>query len=540
MKKFVAILLSALMVISMAACGAKEEPAAPATPAAPAETPAAPAESEVKEPQPVEGGNFVKAIEQSITSLAWYNNSGTDQLEEVFQSLYDCLWKMNADGTQDFHMAKSVELSEDGTEYIVTLRDDVKWHDGEKLTADDVIFTLDYFANPECTARQTAAGFKVDGEFCTFEKLDDYSVKISIPRPSQVFGSRIGALRPMPYHVFKDVAPAEVLTCELNNKGIGTGAFALSEFVVGEKMVLKKNNDYYGEKAHLDTLEIRCIANTGTQEVAFRNGELSVFNITNAETLASFEKEEQYSMHSYDNAHVTFIQINPNAENTSSMEQRQAIVYALNLEEITMGTYGSEKLGVVANSFQGMSSMFYDPSRVNYSQDLDKAKALIDSTGLAGKEIKIIYNSARVGMKEMAIMIQAELQAVGLNAVIDSMETAGYFKAFFYAGDSYNIALMGNTMNGDPSNYLGLFNNTKSGANMYTTEEVNQKWADIDLEADPAKRKAILNEGIELLKECWSCVPVCESLNVFVAQPNLRGLDDTDCMTDYTKIYYVE
>ena len=101
--------------------------------------------------------------------------------------------------------------------------------------------------------------------------------------------------------------------------------------------------------------------------------------------------------------------------------------------------------------------MFYNPEITNYQQDLDKANELIEATGLKDKTIKIIYNSARVGQEELATMIKSQLDAVGLNVQIDSMETAAYFKSYFYATDSYDIAIMGNGMLDDPSGFVGLF-----------------------------------------------------------------------------------
>ena len=480
------------------------------------------------------------AIEESINSLAWYNNYSTDQGGQVFQSLYDPLWKMNTDGTKNYYIAESCDVSEDGTVYTVKLREDVYWHDGEQFTADDVIYTLDWLANPDCGALQAAAAYKVDGEFCTYEKIDDFSFQVTIVRASNMFGERLGNLHAMPEHIFKDVPIADVLTCEENDLGVGTGAFVKDEFVVGEKLVLKRNENYYLDKAHIDTLEIRCIANTGTQEVAFRNGELSVYTISNAETLNAFETEGVYDLNSYNDTRICYMEINPNAEATSTMEARQAIIYALNLEEIVLGTYGSEKLCVVANSVQSHESMFYNPNTKNYEQDIEKSKELIEATGLADKTIRVIYNSARVGQQEMAVMIQSQLQAVGLNVEVEGMETSGYFTAFFRATDSFNISLMANGMGGDPGNYAGLFNNTRSGANMYTTEEVNNLWTEIDKEMDPAKRQELIDEVNAALKDCWSCVPFAETYCVFASQTNIRGFEDTNRMTDLTKLYFVE
>lgn len=538
-------------LLLLAACGGnsgQQNGSQTDPPAAPADT--APADgSSASEAQPqtpdggetaVEGGTFTMAIEESINSLAWYNNNSTDQGEQVFQSLYDPMWKVNSDGSQTYYLAESCDVSEDGTVYTVHLRQNALWHDGEQVTADDLMFTMDWFADPECGSRMTASRFKVDGEFCLYEKLDEFTVQFTISRPSNLFGEKLGYTRILPQHIFQDVPAADVLTCEENNLGIGTGAFQLAEFVVGEKMVLKRNENYYGEKAHIDTLEIRCIANTGTQEVAFRNGELSVYTISNAETLAAFQGDSAYNLNSYADGRITFMQINPNSEAMSTMEARQAVVYALNLDEILQGTYGSEELCRKANSIQSTESMFHNPATKNYEQDVEKAKSLAESTGLTGKTLHIIFNSSRVGMQEMAIMVQSQLQAVGITAEVDSMDTSGYFSAYFYATDSYDLAFMGNGMRGDPGNYAGLFNNTKSGTNMYTTEEVNNLWDELDREMDPARRQELIDQVDAALMDCWSCVPIADTNCVFASQPNIRGIEDTDRMTDLTKLYFVE
>ena len=530
MKKFISMLLAMMMVLSLVACGGSEggEEQQPS------------GGEEQKTETMVEGGHFVMAIEESINSLVWYNNNSTDQGEQVFQSLYDPLWDMNIDGTMDFHLAESCTLSDDGCTYTVKMREDAYWHDGEQVTADDVIYTLAWFQDENCGVPNAAASYKVDGEFCTFEKVDEFTFTVTISRPSNMFASRLGYLHPYPEHIFKDVPAAEVITCEQGNLGIGTAPFMLESFTVGEKMVLKRNDNYYGEKAHLDTVEVRCIPNTGTQEVAFRNGELSVYTISNAETLAKFETEATYPIHTYNDTRICFMEINPNAEATSTMEARQAIIYALNLQEIVTGTYGSDKLCVVANSVMSPASMFYNPDLKNYEQDLAKAAELIEKTGLKDKTIKVIYNSARVGQEEMSIMIQSQLQAVGLNVEVEGMETSGYFTSYFRATDTFNISLMANGMKGDPGNYCGLFNNTRSGANMYTTEEVNNLWTEIDKETDPAKRQELVNQVNVALKDCWSCVPFAQTNCVFAADPNLRGIDDTNRMTDFTKLYFVQ
>ena len=116
-------------LLALTACGGNggqqndSQSGAPDAPAAnaPANSGASDGENQSQTPAggetAVEGGIFTMAIEESINSLAWYNNNSTDQGEQVFQSLYDPMWKTNNDGSQDYYLAESCDVSGDGTVY---------------------------------------------------------------------------------------------------------------------------------------------------------------------------------------------------------------------------------------------------------------------------------------------------------------------------------------------------------------------------------------------------------------------------------------
>ncbi len=510
-------------LVSLSACGGQGQTAA---------TSAASGEA-------VEGGTFTFAIEEPITSLNWYNNSDTDLGKQVFSNLFDPLWKFDTEGNPDYRLAEKVEISEDGTTYTVDLRDDVTWSDGEKVTADDVIFTLDVLSNTE-TMRNTSAAYMVDKVFCTYEKKSDTQVEVKVGRASNLFKKALGLLYVLPSHIFEGVELTEITTCDQNSNMVTSGAFKIDTFSVGEKLVCTKRDDYYRDAAHIDGFEVRCVSDSGTQEIAFKNGELSIFTISNAETLANYKDSDEYNVVSYPDGRITFLEINPNAEVTSTLDNRKAVIDSLNIDELVYGTYGDELLCRSATSILSTASWFYNADLENYEQNTEEAEKLISENGLAGKAIKIIFNSARVGQEELATMIKSQLDAAGFDAQIESMETAAYFKSYFYATDTFNIAIMGNGMLDDPSGFVGLFNNTKSGANMYTTDEVNNLWAELDSEMDPSKRQQIMNEAITALKECWSCVPVLDTNYVCAAQKNVAGIEDSDRMTDLTKVYFTE
>ena len=486
-----------------------------------------------------EGGTLVYAIEEPITSLNWFNNSDTDLGKQVFSNLFDPLWKAKTDGTLDYRLAKSVDISEDGTTYTIVLRDDIEWSDGKKITADDVVFTLDCLADAEFSPNNSSA-YKVDKEFCTYEKKDDLTVEVKVGRASNLFKKGMGLLYVMPAHIFEGVAAKEVRTSSANDKMVTSGAFTVDSFSVGEKLVCKKNEKYYRGAAHLDGFEVRIVGDASAQEIAFKNGELSLFTIANSETLANYKSDSEHNVVSYPDGRVTFLQVNPNNEPMSSMDARKAVIDSLNIDELVYGTYGDDMLCQSATSILSRASMFYNPDIANYTQNVDEAKQLIADTDLADKTIKIIYNSARVGQEELATMVKSQLDALGLSAQIDSMETSAYFKAYFYENPDYSIAIMGNGMLDDPSGYVGLFDSTKSGKNMYTTDEVNGLWDELDREMDPAKRQEIMNKALKALKDCWSCVPVLDTNYVCATQKNVGGIEDSDRLTDLTKVYFTE
>ncbi len=190
----------------------------------------------------------------------------------------------------------------------------------------------------------------------------------------------------------------------------------------------------------------------------------------------------------------------------SDIKARQAVINALNLDEILQGAFGSEKLSHVANSVQCANGLFYNPSTENYKQDVETAKQLVQETGLADKTIRIMFNSARANNESIAIMIESQLNAVGLKCEINSMETSGYFTAYFRKSDAWDLALMSVDSMGDPGNYAGMYNSTRSGANMAISEEVNELWTTLDKEIDPAKRQTLVDEINAKLKDCWTTV----------------------------------
>ena len=184
-KRILAFLMAATMLLSMGACGnsapAESKPAekpaetTPAAPAAPA-TPAAPAETPS---EPAEGGTFIVPINSnSLTSLTPYSIYGSDDGQMAAEPCYDSLFIVSSTGTRWYLAESLTATADDGCHWEMKLKDGLTWHDGEAITADDIVWTVKMLQNKD-NAGKVSQYVEYDGKGIEVEKVDDLTVAIT-------------------------------------------------------------------------------------------------------------------------------------------------------------------------------------------------------------------------------------------------------------------------------------------------------------------------------------------------------------------------
>ena len=418
MKKILALVLALVLVLSLAACGGSDAPAAnapaanapaasPAAPAAPAETPAAPT-------------NLVIPSASCVANL----NPLLEGMKEgviMLNPMYDPLWVKHVDEIR-YYLAESYTVSEDGLEVTVKLRDGMKWHDGEAITADDVIFTLDVCSDTNNGAGGTNIAI-VGDQKVAYEKVDDLTVKVTTPTASASYPELLGSLTVLPEHVFG--GNPSIVGVEANMKGIGSGAYKLKEFVQDQYLVVEKFDDYYLGAPSIDTVTFKIISDVAAQEVALMNGEVNLIELANSMAVAKYSSDPNYSVVQYPEGRVNFLAFNKFNENMQNPKIREAIIAALNQEEIIAGAYG-DGMAVPANGVLSNANTFYDETVVGYKQDIEKAKSLVAELGLDQVPMTLYFNSERVYMAETAQIIQQQLKNVGITLNVTPVESAGF------------------------------------------------------------------------------------------------------------------
>lgn len=524
------LLATALAGCTQTAAGPSGSPSASGTPEA---SPSAPAESATGEKG--DGGTLIMCEPTDISSLNILYETG-DEGMTMLKPVYDPLYIVSKDGVR-YYLAESHEVSEDGLTITVKLRENLKWHDGEPITTEDVLWYFEMKSNPDNNA---SSGTKVNGEPVQVAAVDEYTFTVTLPSVSASYEATLGSLKLLPKHVYEDTPV--LVGAEINStSGVGSGPFKVKEWNKGESLVLERFEDYYRGPASLESVVFKIIPNASTEEISFQNGELSVLRLTTQDMLDKYSNDPNYSVYTLTEGRINYMGFNSNSPLTSDPKVREAICLALNVDEIIAGAYGSTELAPAAKTVFCPSNLYYSDVE-GYSQDLDRARELIAETGIEGKTFRLVYNSSRENMENCALMIQQQLKAVGLNVEIQGYETQGFFEVFFYtdAGD-WELGLNGYSTNGDNQGDEYMFSlEGFLSKNLCSTDEIAALWNEGDATTDPEERAAIYKEIQEQIRDAYTMFPLTSPNFVVATDKRLKGVDAIDMVPlfeDYLKLY---
>lgn len=534
-----ALLCTVAAMTVLTGCGGdkKETAAAPAEAnTTAAVTEAAKIEAETTAAVQTEAGGEKNLVMPSASCVANLNPLLEGYKEAaMLNPIYDPLYVIDVNETR-YYLADSYEVSEDGMQITVKLKEGLKWHDGEAITADDMIFTMDV-----CSDTNNGAGGTniviLNDQPVKYEKVDDLTVKVTLPMASASYADLLGGLTLIPEHVFEG-NPSVVSAGEANMKGIGSGPYKVTEFKQDEYLLLEKYEDYYMGVPSIDKVTFRIISDLSAQEVALMNGEVNFMELANAPAVAKYEADPNFTVVKYPEGRVNYLAVNKFCETVQDPKVVEAVFAALNRDEIIAGAYG-DGMAESANSIFSNVNTFYDSSVEGYTQDVEKAKQLVKETGLDSKTLTLYFNSERVYMKESAQIIQQQLKNVGINLEVIPLESAGFFEKVFGTDGDYEFYLNGYGAVGDPDQVVaGMYDGTW-GVNLAVSDEVSQLWKDARTVYTPEERAAIYKQIQIQTRDELTCYPIAYPNYVFVTTSNIKGADTikrTPVFEDYTKL----
>lgn len=171
-------------------------------------------------------------------------------------------------------LAESRKISDDGKVFNIRLKEDVKWHDGEPITSDDVVFSIQAIQNPDSRSALFSSWRGVE-----IQRVSEREIKLTLSSPYAFFESTLRNLRPIPKHIFGVVPAANLRLSNYNLEPIGSGPFRFDAFekrrdgfIVEYRLV--RNENYFGEKPYLEKFTFRFYSNEKESTDAFNSGTL--------------------------------------------------------------------------------------------------------------------------------------------------------------------------------------------------------------------------------------------------------------------------
>lgn len=342
------------------------------------------------------------AVDQpDVVRIGWLNgpdslNIGVAWLGTAYTIsglTYSTMYRVNLDGTYAFDLGTDVQATADGLVYTFTIREGVKFHDGQPLTAKDVAFTYNLvMAHEDFPTLNSYTEY-----FESVEAPDDKTVVITLTDPIPNIESKLVFLYIFPEHIWKDHADGEAATSFENLEMIGSGPFKMLEYKPNEFIRLGRNDDYYGDKAKVDEVIFQILPNSDALVQALRTGQVDMVTSVPNTNVAGLKADPNVKVVagpplSPDLTDIIFNMVDP--ENCPiedgglctghpalrDKQVRLALAHATDKQkiiDIVLLGLGEPGIALIPT---GLGSWF-NSSIVDFEYDPDKANALLDAAG---------------------------------------------------------------------------------------------------------------------------------------------------------------
>ena len=428
----------------------------------------------------------------------------------IILELYSGLVTLGTDLKITPDLAESWSISDDGLKYTFTIRDNAKFHDGKKITASDFLWSFNRAANPSTTST-TAEDYLGDiigvadviaGKTSTIsgiKMIDDQTIEINIDAPKAYF------LAKLTYPVAFVLDKQNLSDPDWIEKPNGSGPFTLDEYFVGEKLILKRNNNWHKDIAKLDYVSMNLAG--GSAMAMYENCEIDITgvgmselervldpsNILNKDVVVAPLDFSQY-----------YIGFNLNEAPFDDIYFRQALAYSINKELIAtevLSDLVKPAYGILPPGFPG-----YNENISGFKHDELLAKEALakskysDVAELPRLILSVPGTGGSAGL-DIEVILEMWKQTLGIDVEIQQLEWATFLQMLnkkelqFFSGLGWVADYP------DPENFLDVnFHSTKStNHNNYSNPEVDSLLELARVEPDITTRLDLYNKAEKII-----------------------------------------
>lgn len=461
-------------------------------------------------------------IKEITLGIAEYDNinpilSKNKYVQEISKIIYDSLLEIDEEYKIKTSLAKDWAKTSEIT-YLLKIRDDIKWSDGQVFTIDDVIYTIDVLKRiPSIYAYNVQYITRVD-------KVDENTLQITLDHEIPFFEyNLIFPIMSKNYYQDEDFA-----TSGKNNMTIGTGKYKITKNDE-EGIILNKNENYYGDNLTLETIKIEKYSNLGELYNAFKLGKVDIIT-TDSINIQNYIGTIGYNIKEVAGREYDFLAINTQNIILSHVEVRKAMSYAINRENIIATIYNN-KYKIADYPLDYGSYLKGDATDNTYS--IDKAREILETAGWNYKNnrwqkvenyttrtinLRLVVQATNPTRIAVAEMIKANLEELGINLTIIKASDAQYQS--YLQNKNYDMILTGTTKSASPNleTYFG-----EANLSNYNNEEVKS----IISEVKNITKESVLKEKYERLRQIYNeetpYIGLYNSYYAIASNWNLKG-----------------
>lgn len=503
MKKNLSLFLVFILVTSLVVGCTKTE--APSSPDAPADT---------EEPA-VARDSVNISISKTLTSVDPHNNRATVDVG-VHGQMYESLYHLNGStGELTPRIAEDYSVSDDGTVWTFNIRENVKFHNGETLTADDIVFSYERAMDAPVLKAFVSSVKEVSAP-------DESTFEVTLHQPMAAFLSTS-------CNIF--IVNEKEVTEQGDDFGnkislAGTGPYYLTELNMDTNWSFEAFPDYYLGEAAIKKINYVPITDASTGLIAFENGELDwyIAPIANWNPIVESGK---YGHELVPANHISYVFLNWMSGPLENDNVRKAIAHSIDKEAMNIVAF--DGLAQETDFMENPDYVFGAPREtVNYPFDPEKAKQLLKEAGYEnGVDVGEITVSSGSYYQKMAEVLQEDLSKVGITVKINMMESGAGMDNF--RKQNYDMGISGGSGQADYSAFRQRVHSGSAGSywvkiegDKFDYKKIDSLFEEGEAEIDPEKRKEIYYELNNRIMEttCW--LPVFNRVQAYVYNKDLN------------------
>ncbi|HYG60863.1 MAG TPA: peptide-binding protein [Symbiobacteriaceae bacterium] len=452
-------------------------------------------------------------------------------------------------------IATEWSASPDGLQWTFKLRDNVKFHDGKPMTADDVAFTYNAIKDKGYTGPRS-------GDFAALERvevIDSTTVKFVLKEPFAPFLSNL-TYGILPKHLYDSKPVAEMKENPANRKPVGTGPWKFNEWVPGQYLTLVRNDSYYADGPYIPEMLLKFVQDGHVATTKLEAGEFDIGAIppTSVKRFVG-NLGDQFNFFPYQGMGFEYLAFNLTKPGLKEKAVRQAIAYAVDRQKVVNDIL--EGQGVVLNAPVPPASWAYTGAPIRFTYDPAQSTKLLEEAGYKkgsdgiyardGQRLSftITTNTGSPVRESECLFIQKALKDIGIELNIDLVELS-VFQGKVLPTGNFDMVLNRLNLNIDPDPY-SYFHSSQGQKNakgtfvgfntaQYSNPEVDRLLEEGRRTIDQAQRKEIYAKYQQVIAEDVPWLVMFNYKSTYAIKKNVQGVVMSPIGPTKGRVWYMD